>query len=105
MLAQIRDDTAHGQDLLRERRERSHRRGPAWRAQQPRGDVECHVVAVADGIERVRGLDGGDAEVDAVAEEDAGEALRDDGSDPELLQRRNGVLARRTAAKVLATHE
>jgi len=94
VLTQIVDDTTRGEDLLRERGERSHRRGPMRAAQRSRRDVERHVVAVADDLHGIRRLDGGDAEVDAVAEEDAREALRDDRSDAEPLQRGDSVLTR-----------
>ena len=93
MLAQIGDDAACGQDLLCERRYGPYRRRATWRAQHARGDVQGDLVTVAHDLHRVRGLDGWDPEVDAVAEEDSREALRYDGADAELLQRRHRVLA------------
>src|SRR5688572_3398015 len=101
VLAQIGDDAAGRQDLLRERRERTYRRRTTGSAQHARGDIECDLVAVAHDLHGVLGLERRDAEIDAVAEEDPREALRDDGSDAELLQRRHRVLARRAAAEVL----
>src|SRR5258708_25405397 len=63
------------EDLLRERRERTDRRVAARCAQDRVRHVERDLVAVLRERERVGGFDDGDAEVAAIAEEDAGAVL------------------------------
>src|SRR5258705_669745 len=105
VLAQIRDDATRGEDLLRERREWPQRGRPARSAKHTCGGIERDVIAIAHDLHGVSGLDHGNAQINAVAEEDARKALRDDGADTELLQGRDRILARRAAAEVLAADE
>src|SRR6185503_9264768 len=105
MLAEISGDATRGEGLLRERRERTERGRPARGAEQTGAGVERDVISVAHDLHGIGGFDHRDAQINAVTEEDAGEALRDDRADAELLQCRDRVLARRAAAEVLAADE
>src|SRR5688500_6226928 len=99
-------DAAPGRGaLLREARERPQRRVAARRAEDAAGEVERDLVTVADEPVRLDGLERGDPQVHAVAEEDAREAHRDDAADTELLQRERRVLPRGPATEVLAADE
>src|SRR5438445_11846656 len=105
MLAQVGDNPAGREDLLGERRERTQARITGWRTQQTCAEIERHIVAVAPDGDSVLGFEDGDAEVDAIAEEDPSEALRDDPADAVLRQGRDRVLARAAASEILAAHE
>src|SRR5437867_4203562 len=104
MLAEIGDNSAGGEDLLREWRERAQARIPRGRAQNSGAEIERHSISIVHQSECVRGFEDRDAEVDAVAEEDSREALRDDPADTVLCEGGDRVLARAAASEILAAH-
>src|SRR5258705_12028467 len=105
VFAQVGDDAAGIEDLAREWRNGPERDIARGRSQHARRQVERHRVAVPGPLDGMSGLEHRDAEVDAVAEEDAREVLRDDAADPQFRERGDRVLARRPAAEVLATDQ
>src|SRR5699024_477711 len=66
--------------------------------------IHAHQVPRRDGVGRRRALQDGQADVDAVAVEDAGKALGDDHRDAAGLDAQGGVLPAGAAAKVPAAH-
>src|SRR5919201_2195792 len=105
VLAEVGDAPARREDVTREGREWAESRVAARRAQGAALEIEGDLVAVARELDRFRGFESWNAEVDAVAEEDPREGLRDDPADPELRERRNRVLARASAAEILSADE
>src|SRR2546427_4381755 len=94
VLAEIRHDAAGREDLLREFGDRPKPRITVRRPQDSGAEVERHLVPVARERDGILRFEHRYAEVDAVAEEDPREALRDDAADAELLERRHRVLPR-----------
>src|SRR4030081_445412 len=105
VFAQGGENSAGGEDLLRERRERTQMRVTGRPTKQTGGEIEGHGIPIANKSKSVVGFEHGNAEVDAIPEEDPGEALRDDPADAVLRQSGDRVLARAPAAEVLAADE
>ena len=62
MLAQVRDNSAGGEDLLRERRERTQMRVTGRPTKQTGSEIEGHGIPIANKSKSVVGFEHGDAE-------------------------------------------
>ena len=95
-------NAADGDDLLDERGERRGGEALAGGSILDHAGIQMdgHLVAVADGLGRRRTLDDRQADINRVAVEDAGEAVRDDELNTAGLDGDGRVLAGGAAAEV-----